>query len=373
MRRMLNPSLLFPFLISVACVGTAPMPCNAQPLIRQTKDISLVGSPSLPGMLAVTLLKGKTQAIRYLDLENRRVLEYPSLSPNAGYPSFSPDGESLAYVAETRRGPEIFTSSWAGGDVQRVTFNAVKDGTPSWSADGGAVQFFTENRNYKSEIFSTLSSAPFSRTQLTKVGGGNTTPRESPDQRYLLYTTDRYAPAWNICLIDKRTGDESCPLRGGRTSNCRAHWSPDGTKFVFSLERGASVDLYMYTLATRTSRRLTSLSRTEYDATWSPDGRYIAFAHDPKGTLKYDIKVVRLSDNAIIPVAKSNGSLRYPSWSTARTYLLAADLCPEDASKTKPGACGCGGVEIDTDTDSVPDCIDGCPRNPTKHRAPSCD
>lgn len=373
MRRKLFLRHLFLVLLSAGLLYTSARPCPAQPLIRAVRDISLKPFSSIPGMLAVTLVKGDTQSIRFIDLENRRVLEFPSPVSNPGYPSFSPDGESLAFVGTTRRGVEILTSAWHGGDAQRITFNTVEDGSPSWSSDGAEVLYFSENRRYKSEIYSSLTTAPFTQTQYTKVGGGNSTPRASPDGRYLLYSTDRYSPAWNICLIDRSIGRESCPFRDEKVSNCRPNWSPDGSQFAHTFERGQNVDLHVYSLATHTSERITSLPHKEYDATWSPDGAYIAFAHDPKGTLKYDIKVVRLSDKTVIPIARAAGSLRYLSWSTARPYTVAADLCPSDPNKTKPGSCGCGFVDTDTDMDSVPDCLDGCPRNPKKHNSPSCE
>lgn len=373
MRRYPRLTFLATLLFGLFAVIVNIAPCRAAPLIRQTNDVSLIGAPSLPGMLAITVERGAGRVIRYIDLENHKVLEFPSPVPGAGFPFFSPDGESIAFVGVTRRGPEIFTSRWAGGEVQRVTFNSVIDGNPSWSPSGDEVIYFSQNRRYKSEIFSSLTTAPYTRTQLTKVGGGNTTPRESPDDRHLLYTTDRYAPAWNICIIDQATRKETCPLKGGNTSNCRANWSPDGSQFVFTLERGPSVNLYLYTIATNKTEQLTSLAHKEYDAVWSPDGEYIAFAHDPSGALKYDIKVVRLIDKAVIPVAKASSSIRYISWSHARPYAIAADLCPEDPSKTKPGTCGCGIPDTDTDEDSVPNCIDGCPGNPKKYRAGTCD
>jgi hypothetical protein len=39
------------------------------------------------------------------------------------------------------------------------------------------------------------------------------------------------------------------------------------------------------------------------------------------------------------------------------------DGCPNDVSKTTPGACGCGISDIDSDGDGVADCVDACPAN----------
>lgn len=39
----------------------------------------------------------------------------------------------------------------------------------------------------------------------------------------------------------------------------------------------------------------------------------------------------------------------------------SSDGCPDDASKTDPGDCGCGVLDTDGDEDGVPDCEDNCP------------
>lgn len=47
--------------------------------------------------------------------------------------------------------------------------------------------------------------------------------------------------------------------------------------------------------------------------------------------------------------------------------MTEIDECPLDPKKTKPGICGCGLADTDTDGDMVPDCIDECPHNPKRY------
>ena len=49
----------------------------------------------------------------------------------------------------------------------------------------------------------------------------------------------------------------------------------------------------------------------------------------------------------------------------ALTYCESTDQCPTDPLKTEPGVCGCGVSDDDTDLDTVLDCNDSCPSEPT--------
>jgi hypothetical protein len=46
--------------------------------------------------------------------------------------------------------------------------------------------------------------------------------------------------------------------------------------------------------------------------------------------------------------------------------LLGVDDCPHDPNKTRPGLCGCGTPDTDSDGDLVLDCMDECPQNPKR-------
>jgi hypothetical protein len=42
------------------------------------------------------------------------------------------------------------------------------------------------------------------------------------------------------------------------------------------------------------------------------------------------------------------------------------DTCPDDALKTRPGICGCGNSDLDSDLDGTLDCVDDCPGDVAK-------
>ena len=68
--------------------------------------------------------------------------------------------------------------------------------------------------------------------------------------------------------------------------------------------------------------------------------------------------------------ASTSGGVFQLSWSMpdadGDTVPDCADGCPLDPTKVVPGLCGCGNPETDSDGDGTPDCIDGCPLDPLK-------
>ncbi len=64
-----------------------------------------------------------------------------------------------------------------------------------------------------------------------------------------------------------------------------------------------------------------------------------------------------------IPNGCSSGSQCLAGTCTASSTF---DDCPEDNAKLKPGICGCGVVDDDTDSDGTPDCDDECPNDPAR-------
>ena len=72
--------------------------------------------------------------------------------------------------------------------------------------------------------------------------------------------------------------------------------------------------------------------------------------------------------------AGDSGSTQRSCSSTPPAGYVAAsgDSCPNDGTKTVPGACGCGTAETDSDSDGTPNCIDACPADSGKTAPGAC-
>jgi Tol biopolymer transport system component len=111
-------------------------------------------------------------------------------------------------------------------------------------------------------------------------------------------------------------------------------WSPDGSRIVLTGLKNGRSDLYLLDLETAGLRRLTDDLYDEIEASWSPDGRLVAFASDrnwpfvltperkAEGIGNYSIFSMNPSTGEIERVVHTSGDDRSPAWSPDGTKLI---------------------------------------------------
>ncbi len=93
-------------------------------------------------------------------------------------------------------------------------------------------------------------------------------------------------------------------------------WSPDGTKLVYSSDKGgALLQLWIRDLATGQDRQLTKLTTQPQGATWSPDGTRIAFFDVDGMWRRAPVSVVDVASGAVTRIHDSLFSPGTPTWS----------------------------------------------------------
>ena len=125
-----------------------------------------------------------------LDGSNARQLTFLD-DPALFAPSWSPDGEQIAFWCPKEGSFDVYVVDVSGGFVKRLTTAPSVDGAPGWSRDGRWVYFFS-NRTGQDEVWK-VSAEGGEPIQVTTSGG--TGSMESLDGRYLCSTSPRVRQA----------------------------------------------------------------------------------------------------------------------------------------------------------------------------------
>jgi len=206
-------------------------------------------------------------------------------------PAFSPDGKQIAFVS-TREGRtnltyenfgvpptggDIWVMPALGGSPRRI---AEKGNFPSWSSDGSAL-VFTSGGSFKKKIFRIPASGGESREIPIHPPNGKGTfrfilyPTLSPDGKWVLFQVEQLR-----INVAPSTGGEAKVLCRGR----RPVWAPDGRSIIFSnADPGKNFSLWRIPfspakgIADGPAEPLTVGRGVDTQAAISHDGKQIAF------------------------------------------------------------------------------------------------
>ena len=304
-------------------------------VLETVDDVKIRSVPGLSGLVTVTLESSSGEnLLRIIDLDRHIALRPSAINQAITDVSASHSAPGMVYSESPKSGGGLLWSLLDGTMAMRLTLSSLPKAGVTFGRRPGDYLFVGEFGPDSKEIFSISSTTSPSLTQLTRLGGRNTTPHVNPRTGVIAYSTSRKFPGWDVCLFDPDTNRDTCPLSSATVSFCRPKWSPIGDQFVYSRGQGSSIDLYTYKPETGEGRRISSLAHKEYDGAWSPDATHIVFSHNPSGTDLYELKVVRLSDGEVFSLANSPRSMRGASWIAAQPYV---EPTAEPPSQTPAG------------------------------------
>ena len=109
---------------------------------------------------------------------------------------------------------------------------------PTWSPDGESLAFAAHGRIWMVPVEGGTA------TQLTSGPGYHSQPDLSPDGRYLAYSVDVDVNL-DIYILDRQTG-EAERITDDPHIDVQPRWSPDGSRVLFTTFRSGTFDLWAY-------------------------------------------------------------------------------------------------------------------------------
>jgi Tol biopolymer transport system component len=211
---------------------------------------------------------------------------------DASDPAFSPDGRKIAFVSgplapdiASTRG-EIYIMDVDGSHLTRLITLPGDVDFPAFSPNGRRIAF-----GWSGQIY--IMNADGSHlTRLTNLPGGAGTPAFSPDGHKIVFThadpmptkpsVDQFHTQIYIMHAD---GSHITPLTNTRGTNWNPTFSPDGRKIAFVSDRDGNGRIYLMDVDGLHVTRLPNPAGIIWSPRFSPDGRKIAFSY--KDTREY--------------------------------------------------------------------------------------
>ena len=221
---------------------------------------------ALAALLVATPVFAQTRTLKVDDIFNIREVRDPQRSP---------DGQWVAYTVTTavkdtdKNNTDIWMVSWDGTQHVQVTSTPEGESSPRWSPDNKYLSFISSRMGAKSGQVWLLNRAGGEAVKLTDIKGGVSEAAWAPDSKRLVLVVSDPDPA------DK---DADEPANEKKTPKPividRYRFKADGDGFL----RGGRSHLYLFDIAAKTAGILTPGTFEETAPAWSPDGKQIAFA-----------------------------------------------------------------------------------------------
>lgn len=211
-------------------------------------------------------------------------------------PEVSPDGKWVAYVVSTADSTEdkyddnVWMTATDGSGSVQLTYTNEDESTPKWSPDNRWIAFLSsrDKAKEKAQLW-IMDRRGGEAKQLTELKVSISDYEWSPDAKKILLT-----------ITDQEVRPDSLKDRPAKPIVVdRYHFKQDINGYM----EGKYAHLYLFDVETKKLDTLTKGNYDHSDASWSPDGKHIAFtsnrSEDPDRNTNSDIWIIE-------PKPKSN-------------------------------------------------------------------
>lgn len=253
-----------------------------------TKGVGVHTQPaiSVDGRLAYVLQVNGVPTIHTMSLDGTSPMRLTTSGRGEFAPSWSPDGNSLAFLSMAM---DTGVQELHIFDIGQVsTIKIVGPGTSmgpapaSWSADGKRLTVLASDEKGRNQVFLIeLGGTSVQDISSKFAPRGAESANLSPDGLKVVWVAD-LRNRRPLVITDIATGVSKDLTDGEAVAHETPRWSPDGKQIAFVSARGSAdnqrSDVYVMDADGTHVRNVSQHPHEDFDPRWSADGRSIIFA-----------------------------------------------------------------------------------------------
>ena len=184
-----------------------------------------------------------------------------------GAPAFSPDGRRLALTLSRSGNPEIYVMDLGSRALTQLTNHFGIDTEPTWSADGGSL-YFTSDRGGKPQIYRVASSGG-SAARVTFQGSYNASASVAFDGKKIA-TAQGAGNTYRIAMMDASLGSPRWSTLSPGSLDESPSFAPNGAMILYAAREGRRGVLYAVSADARVRQRLVLADGDVREPAWGP-------------------------------------------------------------------------------------------------------
>jgi len=265
-----------------------------------------------------------------------------------GFPAWSPDGNTLAYLREVDGMLQVFTRTLNASTPAQITRSPRDCREPFWSPDGTHIYYLSQAAGEESlwrvsaaggtpkvalrNVMHLYRADTEAATvePLTATDGSETTPSVSPDGRRIAYTSQE--EEYHLIEVPLDGSRYTSVLSGSRMETDPA-WSPLGNQYAYVSGRSGRPEIWLRSRDGSFEKPLVTSASFQDGATYmlaeiafSPDGQRLAYQRREAGLFSLWVSTIAGGPPVRLGRAPGTTYVDFPTWSpdgewVAFTYM----------------------------------------------------
>ncbi len=263
----------------VGAQRAAPLPEAAAPL-RRILPWALTAIFAAVALVAIVFLWKSAVPAPQFPMHFSAITNFAGVQAE---PAISPDGRSVAFVSNRDGHYNIYVTLVHGGSLVQITHDPNEESFPSWSPDGTTLAYSRLNAWGHWDIWEVPALGGTPRRVILNAAE----PAWSPDGHSLAYLNTSDQEIW-ISSVSGENAHRAVPPQQwpNYPFSMKPSFSPDGTELAFVVHGyGPYGHLAVANLASGKARQLTHRHAVVTSPSWSADGKSIYFASSRGGTI----------------------------------------------------------------------------------------
>jgi len=236
-------------------------PGPAQEKSWRPVGLALAGG-ALLGLLAGAFAPGEPPAAR--GSQEARLTQLTGDQGMAGHPTWSPDGEWVAYASDHGGGFDLWKRPLSGGPEVRLTETPLEETQPAWSPDGRTIAFAASDGG--------IYVVPSDGGRAVRAAAFGSNPRWTPDGNTIAFDAN------GSIYLAPYGGGEPREIVTGTSGTPHTEFAPDGKRFYYWDRTRRGVFLGSIDGSQGSALSLTSPGEEIAGLTISPDGGTLVYS-----------------------------------------------------------------------------------------------